>query len=113
MRTSRKHPLTAPMIGEVTDIFSALGDASRLRILQALLDAGCPMSQKELVEATEFSQANLSRHLTTLVRVGLVTRDPQGSSVYFLPVLPLVADLCTLICGHVSKQAEHRFKALK
>ena len=113
MKHPRKNPLTAPMIGEATDIFSALGDASRLRILQALLDTGRPMSQKELVESTEFTQGNLSRHLTTLVRVGLVTRDPQGSSVYFQPVLPLVADLCGLICGHVTKQAERRFKALK
>jgi hypothetical protein len=45
--------------------------------------------------------------------VGLVSREPEGNAVFFSPVLPLVADLCELVCGHVSDRARQTFKALK
>lgn len=100
------------MIGEVTDIFGALGDQSRLSILRALLDAHESQSQGEMVEATGLSQANISKHLACLVRVGLVTREPRGSSVMYTPVLPLVSDICELICGHVTNRVKKRYKDL-
>lgn len=101
------------MIGEVSCIFGALGDASRLKILRALLDVGGPLSQGGVAEAAGLSQANASKHLGCLVRVGLVTRQPEGNTVLFSPVLPLVADLCHLVCGHVSERAQASYDALR
>lgn len=101
------------MIDEVSCLFGALGDASRLKILRALLDAKEPLNQGGVAEAAGLSQANASKHLACLVRVGLVTRTPDGNTVYFTPELPLVADLCDLVCGHVSDRAKASYHALR
>jgi len=108
-----KHGLSDAMIEEVCGLFGALGDASRLKILRALLDAKSALSQGALAEAAGLSQANASKHLAFLVRVGLVIREPEGNTVYFSPVLPLVSDLCNLVCGHVTDRAKASYHALK
>ncbi len=101
------------MIDEVSCLFGALGDASRLKILRALLDAKEPLSQGGVAEVAGLSQANASKHLACLVRVGLVTRNPEGNTVYFSPILPLVSELCDLVCGHVSDRAKASYRALR
>lgn len=101
------------MIEEVSVLFGALGDASRLKILRVLLEEGEPMNQGAVAEKAGLSQANASKHLGCLTRTGLVIRAPEGNSVYFSPVMPLVGDLCDLVCGHVSDQAHASYKALK
>jgi len=106
-------PLSDPMIEEVSQLFLALGDVSRLKILRTLLEAKAPMSQGALAEATGLSQANASKHLAHLVRVGLATREASGNSVFFQPVLPLVENVCSLVCGHVAGRAKAAYDALK
>ena len=105
--------LTEAMIGSVADIFSALSDPSRLRLLKALSESADPLSQGALAEAAGVSQANASKHLALLARVGLVTRAPEGNTVYYSPVMPLVGNLCDLVCGHVSLRAKETFQALR
>ncbi len=100
------------MIDEVSCLFGAMGDASRLKILRALLESKEPLSQGGVAEAANLSQANASKHLACLVRVGLVTRSPEGNTVLFRPVMPLVGDLCELVCGHVSERAKASYHAL-
>ena len=106
-------PLSDPMIEEVSQLFLALGDVSRLKILRTLLEVENPMSQGALVQATGLSQANASKHLAQLVRVGLVLREGRGNLVYFQPVLPLVGNVCALVCGHVTDRVKAAYKALK
>lgn len=105
-------PMNDAMIQEVTGLFGALGDQSRLKILRTLLEAGAPLNQGKLAEAAGLSQANASKHLACLVRVGLVARKPEGNAVLFSPILPLVSELCELVCSHVSERAQHNFNSL-
>ncbi|WP_306590071.1 helix-turn-helix transcriptional regulator [Geothrix sp. 21YS21S-4] len=107
------HQLSNPMIEEVSGLFSAMGDVSRLKILRALLEADGALSQGTVAEAAGLSQANASKHLACLVRVGLVSREPEGNAVYFTPAMPLVGELCDLVCGHVTARARVSYKALK
>ncbi len=105
--------LSDAMIEEISGLFAAMGDPSRLKILRALQNAKSPLSQGAVAEAATLSQANASKHLATLVRVGLVIREPEGNTVYFRPVMPLVSDICTIVCGHVSERARSNYQALK
>ena len=105
-------PLSDPMIEEVSRLFLALGDPSRLKILRCLLEAKAPMSQGVVAEATGLSQANTSKHLAFLVRVGLANREPQGNVVFFSPVMPLVGEVCDLVCGHVAERVKAAYHAL-
>lgn len=105
--------MTPSMMEEVSQLFLALADPSRLKLLRALLDAEEPISQGALAEATGLSQANASKHLGHLVRVGLVIREAQGNTVFYQPVMPLVEDLCGRVCDHVTKRVKAAYQALR
>lgn len=107
------HQLSDPMIDDVCALFSALGDASRLKVLRVLLDAGAPVSQGVVARKAGLNQANASKHLSCLVRSGLARRDPAGNLAYFSLVQPLVTRLCNLVCGHVSVRARTTYQALR
>jgi DNA-binding transcriptional ArsR family regulator len=113
MKLTMAPQLTDPMIDDVSALFSALGGASRLKVLRALLDAREPMSQGAVAKKAGLSQANASKHLSCLVRSGLARRDSEGNNAYFSLVQPLVSRLCDLVCGHVSDRAKTSYQALR
>jgi DNA-binding transcriptional ArsR family regulator len=106
-------PINDQVLEDVSRIFGSLGDVSRLKLLRALLDAHEPLSQGVLVERTGLSQANASKHLAFLGQVGLVTREPRGNLVFFLPVSPFVDHVCELVCGHVTERIQKAYRSLK
>jgi len=105
--------LSDPMIEQVGQLFLALGDPSRLKILRTLQEAKTAMSQGALAQAAGLSQANASKHLSQLVRVGLVTREAEGNTVFYQAVMPLVEQLCEMVCGHVTERIKNAYKAIK
>ncbi len=107
------HPqITDQIISDVSQIFGSLGDVSRLKILRVLMDAQEPLCQGSIAERTGLSQANTSKHLTLLVGVGLVTRDPSGNLVFFKAVEPIVENVCDLVCGHVTARIKRAYQSL-
>ena len=104
--------LSEPMLSDVSRLFRALGDTSRLRILRILLEAGEPMSQKALAEAAGLTQANASKHLIQLASAGLVTREPHGNQVLFRPVSPLVEAVCELVCNQVAERIRGIYESM-
>lgn len=72
-------------------VFAALGNADRLRVLDALSDAercGC-----ELRSALDAPQSTVSTHLRTLIDAGVVESDRAGKSKRYRIADPAVADL--------------------
>jgi DNA-binding transcriptional ArsR family regulator len=65
----------------VAKLFRGFGDASRLRVLEALRDG--PLHVGALVARTELSQPNVSMHLACLVECGLAARQRQGRFVEY------------------------------
>ncbi len=111
-KSMTQRSLPEPTITEVSRLFRALSEEPRLRILRALLEAGEPLPQKALAELCGLSQANASRHLLQLAEAGLVTREPRGNLALFRPVLPLVADVCDLVCAHVARRITATYQAI-
>ena len=105
-------PINDEILGEVSQIFGALTDVSRLKLLRALLEAHEPLSQGAVAELTGLSQANASKHLAFLVRAGLVTREPRGNLVLFQPVSPFVDNVCEIVCGHVKDRIQKAYRSL-
>jgi DNA-binding transcriptional ArsR family regulator len=62
-------------------IFRALGDSSRLAVLEALRDG--PKCVSDLVALTGLSQPNVSGHLAFLRECGLVDREQRGRFAYY------------------------------
>lgn len=63
------------------DIFRALADEVRLRILGALL--GAELSVAELVDVLGLPQSTVSRHLKPLREAGLAETRREGTSIYY------------------------------
>jgi ArsR family transcriptional regulator len=101
------------MIEQVSQLFLAMGDPSRLKSLRTHQEAKTAMSQGALAQATGLSQANPSKHLSQLVRVGLVTREAEWNTVFYQAVMPLVEEPCEMVCGHVTERIKNAYKASK
>lgn len=89
-------------LDEVAAYFQALGEPTRLAMLNLL--RGGSRNVGELAEATGFSLANVSRHLSTLTKQGLVTRESRGTSVYYSIADASVYQLCDLVCGNIGRR---------
>ena len=85
----------------VAAYFRGLSEPLRLRMLNLLRDR--PRNVTELTALLDSSQANVSKHLALLTRLGFVERDPQGTSVYYRIADPRVYQLCDLVCGQLAQ----------
>ena len=64
-----------------SEIFKALSDETRLRILRILNEH--ELSVNEIVEILDVTQSRVSRHLTNLRNAGFLTSRRDGTSVYY------------------------------
>ncbi|GGY41113.1 transcriptional regulator [Bacterioplanes sanyensis] len=99
-------PLSDEMLELIAQRFRLLADPMRLRILHQL--QGGEKSVTELVQATEASQPNVSKHLSTLRTHGLVKRRQQGNLAYFSIGAPFVFDLCNTVCDSMRTEWERK-----
>jgi len=103
------HHLPEELLEAVARRFRTLGVPSRLRILNALMEG--PLGMSGLEQATGLEQSNLSRQVTELEREGCVSRRRDGRSVEVEIADPTLRELCDLVCGAISEQAEARTEA--
>jgi DNA-binding transcriptional ArsR family regulator len=79
--------------------FRALGDASRVLILNQLASARRPMSVGEIVDAVDVGQSTVSHHLKMLTDTGFVLVERRGNTSWFrvnercLKVFPSAAEV--------------------
>jgi DNA-binding transcriptional ArsR family regulator len=63
--------------------FRALGDPSRILILNLLATAERPMSVGEIVDALDLAQSTVSHHLKLLGEVGFILVDREATSSWW------------------------------
>jgi DNA-binding transcriptional ArsR family regulator len=97
-------------LAHVADYFRALSEPLRLRILNALREQARNVG--ELTELLDCSQANVSKHLATLMRLGLVERRARGTAAYYRIADPSVYQLCDLVCGQMAERFAHQARLL-
>ncbi len=76
-------------------LFRALGDVTRLSIIELLLEEG-PKTQKEIVSHAGLSQGRVSQHLACLTWCGFVTAEKTGREVIYEVATPRVGALVDL-----------------
>jgi DNA-binding transcriptional ArsR family regulator len=101
-RDAIPHPLPAPLVELIAQRFRVIGDASRIRILDALRDG--PMTVGELAAAVGTTQQNVSKHLGVLAQAGIVGREKDGNRVRCFIADDTVFELCELVCGGLREQ---------
>lgn len=94
------------VIQQVAEYFSILSEPMRLRILNLLQDG--EKCVQELVDATQTSQANVSKHLKVMLQAGILTRRTEGTSAYYQVADPLIFDLCRLVCNRLATRIEQQ-----
>ncbi|MBK9117151.1 MAG: metalloregulator ArsR/SmtB family transcription factor [Betaproteobacteria bacterium] len=67
---------------ELPEIFQALGDSTRLRVVRLLAASGEACCLCELVDSLHEPQYKLSRHLKILKRSGLLGTEKDGRWIY-------------------------------
>lgn len=94
----------------VAERFKVLSEPARLEILNALRNG--EMTVSELVDATGFGQANLSKHLQLLLAHGFVLRRKDGLFAYYSLADRDVFKLCDLMCGRLASDVAARRKVV-
>lgn len=109
-RSSQK-PLDDIQLQAAADLFSVLSEVSRLQVLQSLQHGS--LSVGELVESTGMKQANVSKQLGLLLSVGVISRRQEGNRAIYSIAMPLVLELCELVCRDMARKAADRAAALR
>ena len=102
-------PLAASTLSDAeaqatAELFKALGDPARVRIVNTLATNGEPVCACEFEPALGLSQPTVSHHLKKLLDAGLLQREQRGKWAYFslkrdaVEKLAAVADLKGVCC---------------
>ena len=71
-------------IEELTEVFKALADPTRLRLVKLLSEGEKALCVNALARRLDVSQSAVSQHLRVLRQTGLVKSERRGSSVHYL-----------------------------
>lgn len=108
--SNKTRPLSKALLEQLADRFKALAEVNRLNVLSTLRQG--EMTVTELIEETRLGQANLSKHLTQLHRLGFVARRKEGLNVYYRLQDQDVFRICDIMCGRLEREAQARQAAL-
>lgn len=84
----------------VAELFAVLSTPIRLKIISALCNGEKNVSQ--LLQAIDTTQPNMSQHLSTLYRAGVLGRRREGTQIHYRLESERVATLCRAVCTQVA-----------
>lgn len=94
-------PVADSVFESVAELFSLLSTPVRLKILNELCQGEKNVSQLLMGIAT--TQPNMSQHLSTLYRAGILARRREGSQIFYRLEDQRVANLCRVVCAEVAQ----------
>jgi ArsR family transcriptional regulator len=82
------------------ELFSVLATPVRLKIISAVCQQEKNVS--ELLAVIDTTQPNMSQHLATLYRSGVLAKRREGTQIYYRLQSERVAMLCRAVCTQVA-----------
>jgi DNA-binding transcriptional ArsR family regulator len=79
----RSSGTTAPSVEERALVFKAIGDPTRVRIIELLRAQADEITGTEIAEHVGVSLALLCHHSSVLIDAGLVTKRKEGQTSYW------------------------------
>jgi len=95
-------PLAAPSLSDqeataTAEVFRALADPARVRIVNVLANSAEPVCVCHLIEPLGLSQPTVSHHLKKLTDAGLLEREQRGRWAYYGLRADAVAKLAVVV----------------
>lgn len=84
----------------VAELFSLLSTPIRLKIIGALCNGEKNVSQ--LLSEIDTTQPNMSQHLSTLYRAGVLGKRRDSTQIYYRLQSERVSSLCRAVCTQVA-----------
>ena len=108
MRDTRRcrieHPLQDDLVELIAERFRALGEPTRIKLLDRLREGEATV--QELTEVIGSTQQNVSKHLGVLRQSGIVRRRRDGNYVRYWISDERVFALCEDVCGSLRRQVD-------
>jgi DNA-binding transcriptional ArsR family regulator len=82
------------------ELFAVLATPVRLKIISAVCQQERNVS--ELLALIDTTQPNMSQHLATLYRSGVLAKRREGTQIYYRLQSERVALLCRAVCNQVA-----------
>lgn len=82
------------------ETFRVMSSPTRLKIIRSLCNGEKNVS--ELLEEVNTTQPNMSQHLNTLYRGGIVGKRKEGVQIYYRIINDRVVTLCRAVCTQIA-----------
>lgn len=99
------------LLSRIAERLKALADPTRLKILHTLEEGERTVS--EILEEVGGSQANVSKHLGLMRRVGILESRREGVNVFYRVIDPAAFAVCRTVCDALERRADSEHKLLR
>jgi DNA-binding transcriptional ArsR family regulator len=86
------------------ELFGILSTPIRLRLISALCNREKNVSQ--LLEEIDATQPNMSQHLSTLYRAGILSKRREGTQIFYRLQSQRAAALCRAVCTQIATEID-------
>jgi ArsR family transcriptional regulator len=90
------------LFSKAAELFGLLATPIRLRIISALCQGEKNVSQ--LLQDIETTQPNMSQHLATLYRAGVLGKRRDSTQIYYRIANEQAASICRAVCTQVAME---------
>ncbi len=98
------------LLHRIAEVLKAMADPTRLKILHSLHHGERCVS--EILTVVGGSQANVSKHLSVLKRVGLVDCRRDGLNVFYRIIDEGVFTICRNVCDSLELRVDREHQAI-
>lgn len=98
------------LLQRIAEVLKAMADPTRLKILHSLQHGERCVS--DILDIVGGSQANVSKHLSVLKRVGLVDSRRDGLNVYYRITDEGVFTICRNVCDSLELRIDREHQAI-
>lgn len=92
------------VFSRAAELFALLSTPIRLKLISALCNSEKNVSQ--LLAEIETTQPNISQHLNTLYRAGIIARRREGTQMFYRLQSERAAALCRAVCTQLAAEID-------
>lgn len=93
------------VFSSAAELFSVLSTPIRLRLISALCHGEKNVSQ--LLSEIDATQPNMSQHLATLYRAGILGKRREGTQIFYNLKSQRAATLCRAVCNQIATEIDN------